>query len=80
MKNPEEKAKELINIVYQPTGYLTHKHNSKFLWKWAAKIALGIVDEILEHVQMIEGEYEGYPSSYQYFIKVKELIKIEENE
>jgi len=39
------------------------------------RLALTCLDEIQEHAQMIEGEYEGYSSTYQYFKVVR--IEIE---
>ncbi len=44
----KEKAKELVNKIYQKMGYLPGlAMNSKDMWLWAADIAIDQVDEML---------------------------------
>ena len=36
--------------------------------------ALFCVDEMQEHAQMVEGEYEGYSNAYQFLLNVEQQI------
>ena len=42
----------------------------------AIKNAEICINEIMEHAQMIKTEYEGYVNTYQYFLKVREELKL----
>lgn len=54
-----EKAKALVNAVYQPMGYLAGLNlNSKQMWAWASDIAVKQVDEIIEAVKTTTGHCE----------------------
>ena len=66
---PKEKAKYLVNKS-MPLAHDWEIDNKVV----AVKIALLCVDEIQEHAQMIETEYEGYNNPYQYFLLVKQEI------
>ena len=66
---PKEKAKYLVNKS-MPLAHDWESDNKVV----AVKIALLCVDEIQEHAQMIETEYEGYNNPYQYFLIVKQEI------
>jgi len=66
---PKEKAKYLVNKS-MPLAHDWESDNKVV----AVKIALLCVDEIQEHAQMIETEYEGYNNPYQYFLLVKQEI------
>ena len=66
---PSEKAKELTD-KYMNADYTDISiHGAK-------QCALICVDEIQEHAQMIETEYEGYNNPYQYFLQVKLEISL----
>ena len=66
---PSEKAKELTD-KYMNADYTDISiHGAK-------QCALICVDEIQEHAQMIETEYEGYNNAYQYFLQVKLEISL----
>lgn len=43
----KEKAKELVNKLYQPLGYLSCGVSSNEMWEHAKNCALILVDEIL---------------------------------
>ena len=66
---PKEKAKYLVNKS-MPLAHDWESDNKVV----AVKIALLCVDEIQEHAQMIETEYNGYDNPYQYFLQVKQEI------
>ena len=66
---PKEKAKYLVNKS-MPLAHDWESDNKVV----AVKIALLCVDEIQEHAQMIETEYNGYDNPYQYFLIVKQEI------
>ena len=66
---PKEKAKYLVNKS-MPLAHDWESDNKVV----AVKIALLCVDEIQEHAQMIETEYNGYDNPYQYFLLVKQEI------
>ena len=66
---PKERAEYLVNKS-MPLAHDWESDNKVV----AVKIALLCVDEIQEHAQMIETEYEGYNNPYQYFLIVKQEI------
>jgi len=72
---PKEKARELTNRFARVEPYLPTKETVLFMYE-AKQCATICVDEILQHAQMIEGDYEGYSSTHQYFKKVKEEISL----
>jgi hypothetical protein len=45
---PEQKAKELVNKIYQPLGHLKCGVNNTIMWEYAKQSALLCVDEILD--------------------------------
>jgi len=46
-----ERAKEIVNKVYQPTGILNHTQSSAFMWEFSSKASVEIIDEILKVVE-----------------------------
>jgi len=68
---PKEKAKQLYNKM----KFLTECNSQpSTVHGMCKKLALFCVDEIQEHAQIIETEYEGYNNPYQYFLQVKQEI------
>lgn len=66
----KKEAFDLVNKIYQPTGYLKHNENSKTLWEWSKER----VKEQAEHftTKMIEGS-----SLWLYHRKlIKEIDKL----
>lgn len=58
MREPE-KAKALVNAIYQPMGYLAGLNlNNKQMWVWASDIAIKQVDEIIEAIETTTGHCE----------------------
>jgi len=71
---PKEKAKQLVEKYLKKIIELAYAETkTKELAKESALIC---VDEIQEHAQMIETEYEGYNNPYQYFLQVKLEISL----
>ncbi len=71
---PKEKAKQLVEKYLKKIIELAYAETkTKELAKESALIC---VDEIQEHAQMIETEYEGYNNPYQYFLQVKLQISL----
>jgi len=71
---PKEKAKQLIQkfeLIDREQRYQDELNLFE-----AKQCALLCVDEIQEHAQMIETEYEGYNNAYQYFLQVKLEISL----
>ena len=68
---PKEKAEELVK-KYEPLLYDGYGDFDGYIV--SKQCALICVDEIQEHAQMIETEYEGYNNPYQYFLLVKQEI------
>ena len=57
--NEQQKAKELVNKVYQPMGYLAGLNlNSKQMWAWASERAIENVNEIIEALKITTGHCE----------------------
>jgi len=51
--NEKEKAKELVNKIYQPMGYLAGLNlNSNQMWSWASERAIDHVKEIVEALKI----------------------------
>jgi len=70
---PKEKAKELLDkFLNEMPKYMQGKLGRET----AKESALICVDEIQEHAQMIETQYEGYNNPYQYFLQVKLEISL----
>lgn len=44
---PKEKAKDLVNRIYQPLGNLSCNVSSNKMWEYSQKIALIAVDELI---------------------------------
>lgn len=61
----KEKAKELVNKLYQPLGYLHCKTTSRNMWEYAKYRAIEFVDEILEYTKEPVLPMAGI-SGYQY--------------
>lgn len=71
---PKEKAKQLVEKYLKKIIELAYAETkTKELAKESALIC---VDEIQEHAQMIETEYEAYNNPYQYFLQVKLEISL----
>jgi hypothetical protein len=71
---PKEKSKQLVEKYLKKIIELAYAETkTKELAKESALIC---VDEIQEHAQMIETEYEGYNNPYQYFLQVKLEISL----
>lgn len=75
MLSINEKAKELVNKIYQPLGYLSCNVSSRKMWNYAKERASEWVDEIIE-TDMLNDESEYVNTkSYLYFWKdVKKSI------
>ena len=65
---PKEQAEELYNIFDMIIYSDQDEHDQ------CKRCAIRCVDEIQEHAQMIETEYNGYDNPYQYFLQVKQEI------
>ncbi len=39
-----EEAKVMVNLVYQPTGYLNHKERPGKVWLWSKDIAKKLIN------------------------------------
>ena len=71
---PKEKANQLVEKYLKKIIELAYAETkTKELAKESALIC---VNEIQEHAQMIETEYEGYNNPYQYFLQVKLEISL----
>ena len=54
-----EKAKAIVNKIYQPMGYLVGlQMNSKQMWNWASERAIEQVNEIIEALKTTTGHCE----------------------
>lgn len=49
----KQEAKELVNKVYQPTGYIRPNESPNTLWNWSKDIAKDFVEHFIE--KMPEG-------------------------
>lgn len=49
----QEEAQAMVNVIYQPTGYIKHNENSKTMWKWASERAIEMIEKFIE--KMPEG-------------------------
>lgn len=47
-KTNAEIAKEMVNKVYQPTGFLNHKESSDTMWEWSKNRVVEFLDFIIE--------------------------------
>jgi hypothetical protein len=72
---PKEKARTLTNKFAKIEPYLPTKETILFMYE-AKQCAIICVDEMLEHAQMIETEYEGYKNPYEFLTKVKHEISL----
>ena len=73
---PKQKANELANKFISKSVFDMTDEELKAERELGKKYALICVDEMLEHAQMIETEYEGYNNPYQYFLQVKLEISL----
>lgn len=74
---PKEKAQNLVNnfkIILMNED--TDCGNEILCTIISIKNAEICINEIMEHVQMINTEYEGYTNPYQYFLKVRQELKL----
>lgn len=71
----KEKAEDLVDkfMGFKLTDYKDPEMGLS-LFK-AKRQALICIDEIQEHAQMVEGEYEGYTNTWYYFTLVKKEIE-----
>ena len=73
MKEFEEKAKELVNKIYQPLGYLKCGVSNDDIWEWAKKRAE-------EQVKVIKGQLPMYTGNlnpkWEYWDKIEKALKI----
>jgi len=51
MDSIERQAREMINKVYQPMGYLKMNENSNTMWEWAKNRVVEFLDYIIESTQ-----------------------------
>jgi hypothetical protein len=72
---PNRKAKLLVDKYLMSIIFNIKQDINVDCINAAKKCALLCIDEIQEHAQMIEGEYEGYSSTHDYFKAVKEEIE-----
>lgn len=57
--NEKEKAKELVNKIYQPMGYLAGLNlNSNQMWSWASERAIDNVKDIINALKITTGHCE----------------------
>lgn len=47
LKTNAEIAKEMVNKVYQPTGFLKHNENSNTMWEWSKNRVVEFLDYII---------------------------------
>lgn len=71
---PREKAEQLLEKVRPHTQYWDCYNDCPLEENHAKKVVLLWLDEIQEHAQMIQTQYEGYSTPYQYFVRVKEEL------
>lgn len=67
MDNIEIQAKEMINKVYQPMGYLKMNENSNVMWEWAKNRVVEFLDYIIDSLQ--EGSI-----AWVHHVKLKEKV------
>lgn len=63
---PEDMAKQLVDLTYQPLGYLNILESSRKLWAYASIVATDFIDKILN--------INENPEEITYWKKVKEEI------
>jgi len=81
-KKTQSKAKELVNKVYQPMGYLTGLNlNSKQMYAWAKERAVENVNEIISALETTTGhcdlrklDAQEVQSDFNYWNHVKKEI------
>jgi len=52
---PKEKAKQVVNRIYQPMGYLGCNKSSDEMWEWAKQRAKEQLKELIEEIPMYQG-------------------------
>ena len=74
---PRQKANDLVDsfrIILMNED--TDCGNEILCTMIAIKHAETCVNEVMEHAQMIQTEYEGYENAYQYFLKVRHELSL----
>ncbi len=51
----QEKAKEMVNMIYQPLGLLNIDNSSDEMWNWSKKIAIENTKIIKSQIPMYTG-------------------------
>ena len=51
---PKEKAKQVVNRIYQPMGYLGCNKSSDEMWEWAKQRAKEQLKELIEQIPMYQ--------------------------
>ena len=69
---PEKKAKEIVNRIYQPLGYLDCKVSSRKMWEYAKDRALEFADDSWVDQPMYTGSLNP---RWKFWQEVKEEIK-----
>ena len=72
---PKEKANKLVDHYLGTIIFNVSESIDVSIIPAAKRCALICVDEIQEHAQMVDGEYEGYTNAWNYFNVVKQEIK-----
>ena len=72
---PKEKALQLVDKYLGTIIFNIQESIDATVLPAAKQCALICVDEIQEHAQMVDGEFEGYTTTYAYFKSVKQEIE-----
>ena len=52
---PSDKAKQIVNRIYQPLGYLGCQSSSDEMWDWAKDRAKEQLTELINEIPMYQG-------------------------
>lgn len=64
----EQEAKFIVNILYQPTGYIKHNENSDAMWDWSKQQAINMIEHFIN--KMPEGS-----SNWLYHVELVAKIR-----
>jgi len=53
---PKEKAKQLVNKIYQPMGHLGCSKSSDEMWNWAKERVKEQLKELIAEIPMYQGD------------------------
>lgn len=56
LSSPKDQAKKMINIIYQPMGFLNCCMSSNQMWSWAKERTLEQIELLISQIPMYVGE------------------------